>query len=119
MDAATLARVSEPFFTTKPLGEGTGLGLAMAKGFAEQSGGGLSITSTPGEGTTVTMWLCQASSEAVRADDEHGEHGVQHFVHISARILLVEDDDLVRETLAASLEEAGLDTLEHFQPDWK
>ena len=45
MDADTLARVSEPFFTTKPRGQGTGLGVAMAKGFAEQSGGGLSIAS--------------------------------------------------------------------------
>ena len=50
MDAAILARVTEPFFTTKPPGQGTGLGLSMVKGFAEQSGGGLSIISTPGEG---------------------------------------------------------------------
>ena len=112
MDAATLARVSEPFFTTKSMGEGTGLGVAMARGFAEQLGGGLSIASTPGEGTTVTMWLCQASSEGVRVDDdEHGERGVQHIAQISACVLLVDDDDLVRETLAASLENAGLTTL--------
>jgi PAS domain S-box-containing protein len=57
MDAATLARVTEPFFTTKPAGEGTGLGLPMAKGFAEQSGGGLAIRSAPGQGTTVSLWF--------------------------------------------------------------
>lgn len=57
MDAATLARVTEPFFTTKPPGEGTGLGLPMAKGFAEQSGGGLAIRSAPGQGTTVSLWF--------------------------------------------------------------
>ena len=57
MDAATLARASEPFFTTKPAGQGTGLGLAMARGFAEQSGGGLQIESAPGHGTTVRLWL--------------------------------------------------------------
>ncbi|HEY4251251.1 MAG TPA: PAS domain-containing protein [Roseomonas sp.] len=57
MDARTLARVVEPFFTTKPAGEGTGLGLPMAKGFAEQSGGGLAIRSTPGQGTTVSLWI--------------------------------------------------------------
>ena len=86
MDGATLARVSEPFFTTKSMGEGTGLGVAMAKGFAEQLGGGLSITSTPGEGTTVTMWLCQASSEGVRVDDdEHGERGCS-TLHKSRRV---------------------------------
>lgn len=57
MDATTLARAGEPFFTTKPAGKGTGLGLPMAQGFAEQSGGGLRIESAPGQGTTVTLWL--------------------------------------------------------------
>jgi signal transduction histidine kinase len=57
MDAAVLARAEEPFFTTKPIGFGTGLGLSMAKGFAEQSGGGLVIESTPERGTIVTVWL--------------------------------------------------------------
>jgi signal transduction histidine kinase len=57
MDEATLARATEPFFTTKPEGRGTGLGLAMARGFAEQSGGALAIQSAPGRGTTVTLWL--------------------------------------------------------------
>ena len=57
MDAGMLARVGEPFFTTKPPGAGTGLGLAMAKGFAEQSGGAFGIESTPRRGTTVTLWL--------------------------------------------------------------
>jgi PAS domain S-box-containing protein len=57
MEATTLARVTEPFFTTKPAGEGTGLGLSMAKGFAERSGGALAIASAPGQGTTVTLWL--------------------------------------------------------------
>jgi CheY-like chemotaxis protein len=109
MDAAILARVTEPFFTTKPLGQGTGLGLSMAKGFAEQSGGGLSIVSTPGKGTTVTIWLRQAASDVVRADD-NDEDGM-HIAQISARVLLVDDDDLVRETLADSLENAGFSTL--------
>ncbi|WP_159995615.1 sensor histidine kinase [Roseomonas sp. 18066] len=57
MDAETLARVTEPFFTTKPAEQGTGLGLSMAKGFAEQSGGGLALDSAPGEGTLVSLWL--------------------------------------------------------------
>jgi signal transduction histidine kinase len=57
MDAATLAQATEPFFTTKPTGQGTGLGLAMARDFAEQSGGGLHIDSAPGHGTAVVFWL--------------------------------------------------------------
>jgi signal transduction histidine kinase/HAMP domain-containing protein len=57
MDADTLARAEEPFFTTKQGGLGTGLGLPMAAGFAEQSRGGLRIESSPGDGTTVTLWV--------------------------------------------------------------
>ena len=60
MTSMELARVTEPFFTTKPLTRGTGLSLAMARGFAEQSGGRLAIESTLGQGTTVTLWLPQA-----------------------------------------------------------
>ena len=57
MSAQTLARATEPFFTTKERGHGTGLGLAMVSGFAEQSGGRMSIQSREGEGTTVTIVL--------------------------------------------------------------
>lgn len=57
MTPEILARAEEPFFTTKEIGFGTGLGLSMAKGFAEQSGGGLVIESAPDAGTTVTVWL--------------------------------------------------------------
>ena len=61
MDAATLAKASEPFFTTKEPGKGTGLGLAMARGFVEQSGGAMAIASEPGKGASVTLWLPQAN----------------------------------------------------------
>ena len=57
MDGDTLAHAAEPFFTTKPRGRGTGLGLPVARGFAEQSGGALRLTSAPGQGTTVQLWL--------------------------------------------------------------
>jgi signal transduction histidine kinase len=57
MDADTLARVGEAFFTTKDPGKGTGLGLVMARGLAERSGGALAIDSAPGRGTTVTIRL--------------------------------------------------------------
>ncbi|CAH2602080.1 Histidine kinase [Rhodovastum atsumiense] len=104
MDAATLSHVAEPFFTTKPVDRGTGLGLPMVKGFAEQSGGGMAITSTPGTGTTVTLWLRQA-------DRGPSDAAPPQPVASRTRILLVDDDDLVRETLAAQLEDLGFMTL--------
>lgn len=60
MDAPTLARVGEPFFTTKPPGSGTGLGLAAVRGFCARAGGALRLESRPGEGTTAAMWLPEA-----------------------------------------------------------
>jgi PAS domain S-box-containing protein len=106
MDAATLARAAEPFFTTKPLGKGTGLGLAMARGFAEQSGGALAIESSPGRGTTVRLWMPVAAADArsspgpvtIRGAGQRGGH---------ARVLLVDDEALVREITTEGLEAAG------------
>ena len=109
MDAATLARASEPFFTTKATGCGTGLGLAMVKAFAEQSGGAMTIATTPGVGTTVVVWLGQAKDHVTTGKPE--ETGGRLTRSNSARILLVDDDDLVRETLAAQIEELGFATL--------
>jgi PAS domain S-box-containing protein len=107
MDQATLARAAEPFFTTKPLGKGTGLGLAMARGFAEQSGGTLSIESSPGRGTTIRLWLPVAAAGAlsdlglVTRDGPAGRRGER------ARVLLVDDEALVREITTEGLESAG------------
>ncbi|RKK05417.1 hypothetical protein EBE87_19425 [Pseudoroseomonas wenyumeiae] len=64
MEPDILDRAREPFFTTKPRGEGTGLGLTMANGFAEQSGGALAIESELGRGTTVHLWLPLAPAMA-------------------------------------------------------
>ena len=61
MDEATLAQAFDPFFTTKEIGSGSGLGLPMVLGFAVQSGGAVQIRSSPGEGTTVELWLPKAA----------------------------------------------------------
>jgi CheY-like chemotaxis protein len=106
MDAATLARASEPFFTTKPLGQGTGLGLAMARGFAQQSRGGFAIDSVLGHGTTVTLWLPEAASISVTSDPSLPERTAA-TLPTSARVLVVDDDTMVREVLAGQMEEQG------------
>ena len=64
MDAQTLQRATEPFFTTQPVGHGTGLGLSQVYGFAHQAGGHLTITSEPGRGTEVTMMLMRHPTQA-------------------------------------------------------
>lgn len=105
MDAATLARASEPFFTTKPRGQGTGLGLAMARGFAEQSGGALQIESAPGAGTTVHLWLPVAGDEPGANRPPRPQEKI--VAEGSGRLLLVDDDALVRAMTAEGLEAAG------------
>jgi CheY-like chemotaxis protein/anti-sigma regulatory factor (Ser/Thr protein kinase) len=109
MDAATLARSQEPFFTTKEPGKGTGLGLALAHSFAEQSGGRLTIESVRGVGTTVVLWLPEAP---VSADEMPAPiRTASRTTDRCARILLVDDEALIRIVLARHLEDAGYDVL--------
>ena len=92
MSAEDVARAFEPFFTTKARGQGTGLGLSMVYGFVKQSGGHVAIYSELGHGTVITLYLRQAKDHiepvtVVEPADIAGR---------GERILLVEDDDLVR-----------------------
>lgn len=73
MTPEVLARAGEPFFTTKPRGRGTGLGLAAVRGFAQGTGGALAIRSAAGQGTTVTMWLPAVESEQAAGPGRPGD----------------------------------------------
>ena len=117
MDPAILARIFEPFFTTKPQGKGTGLGLPMARGFAEQSGGALTVASHAGKGSTVTFWLpiARGSADAAAADADAKtppRFGTETARAPRSRILLVDDDELVLEVLAARLADFGYDIVQ-------
>ncbi|MGX9966892.1 ATP-binding protein [Roseomonas sp. F4] len=103
MDAATLARAVEPFFSTKGPGQGTGLGLSMVHGLALQSGGALQIASHPGQGTTATLWL-PVSSEAPPTAETAAESEAPRG---SGVVLLVDDEPLVLESSAALLSDLG------------
>jgi signal transduction histidine kinase len=104
MDAETLARAIEPFYSTKGVGKGTGLGLSMVHGLAAQSGGRLTLSSTPGTGTVAEILLPAASSEALShiSPVEMPVPGTGPL-----HILLVDDEEAVREGTAAMLESMG------------
>ncbi len=109
MDEGTLARACEPFFTTKPAGRGTGLGLSMARGFAQQSGGALAIRSAAGQGTTVTLWFPQAQGERAAGQADRPEAEPRP---VRQQLLVVDDDPMVREVLVHELESIGYDVAE-------
>ena len=102
MDAATVARVFEPFFSTKPVGKGTGLGLSQVYGFASQSGGGAEIESQPGAGTTVSIFLPLTQDAETRAEPQRPPAEARPLL-----ILLVEDDPDVADLAQAMLRELG------------
>ena len=112
MDSETLARAVEPFYTTKGVGRGTGLGLPMVHGVAAQSGGRLILKSAKGEGTTAEIWLPRDPSGRVfrpRGVERQGEPGVAAK---ALTILVVDDDPLVLRNTAVALEDAGHEPIE-------
>ena len=109
MPAEVRVRAFEPFFTTKEVGEGSGLGLSMVFGFAQQSGGQVSVYSEAGEGTTVRIYLprdataaAESAAEEVKEDSPTGDE----------TILVVEDDQGVRSYLVTVLRRLGYTVLE-------
>ncbi len=111
MDEATLRRATEPFFTTKDRGRGTGLGLSMVDGLVAQSGGTMRIRSKPDAGTEVELWLPVTDADeprarAVSAAPSRAADG-RPF-----RALIVDDDAAVRAGTAAMLEDLGHSAIE-------
>ena len=113
MDAATLARAAEPFFTTKGIGKGTGLGLSMVHGLAEQTGGKFNLRSSRPGGTTAELWLPVAQgiashpmSQAMPGVDLHAPPGQ------SRTLLVVGPDPLILLSTRAMLEDLGYAVLQ-------
>lgn len=106
MDEETLARAAEPFFTTKDVGKGTGLGLPMVHGFAQHSGGQLTLTSEQGRGTTAELWLPVArKTEATTEVQAPAQLAASEHRHLV--VLVADDDPLVLTNIAAMLDDFG------------
>jgi CheY-like chemotaxis protein len=109
MDAETLARATEPFFTTKGVGKGTGLGLPMVHGVAQQSGGRFILKSEKGRGTTAEIWLpCAPAAAAGQPAPSAPIAQPNARPNAQPRVVMVVDDDtLVLHSAAAMLEDLG------------
>jgi signal transduction histidine kinase len=105
MDAETQARIFEPFFTTKPVGEGTGLGLSTVYGIVTQSGGTIAVDSAVSEGTTFRLQFPAAEAQETAATEPVEEPPPSGH----ERILVVDDEEVVRSLVAQLLGELGYD----------
>ncbi len=113
MPAEVVRRVFEPFFTTKPIGHGTGLGLSMAYGFARQSLGYIHIESSPGNGTTVRLYLPRYRGRPSTSPPLYRkELATSSMVQISRVVLVVEDERTIRELIVEVLAELGYTCLQ-------
>jgi CheY-like chemotaxis protein len=108
MPPDVLGRAFEPFFTTKPTGQGTGLGLSMAYGFVKQSGGEIVLSSDPGKGTRVRIWLPRSEAGPAAIEDV-AEAPLQGGLET---ILVVEDEEDVRAATCGILSALGYRVLE-------
>ena len=109
MDAATQAHLFEPFFTTKPPGKGTGLGLATVYGIVKQSGGHIAVESHVGRGTTFRIYLPRVPHVVTAPEAKVPACATAGG---SERILLVEDEDVVRAFVCESLRNLGYNVVE-------
>jgi len=109
MSPEVLRRAVEPFYTTKPIGNGSGLGLSTALGFAQQSGGDLRISSAPGQGTTVRLFLPEAAPAAAEAQPGRVHRPVAKD---PMTVLVVDDERRMRRVASRFLSELGYRVLE-------
>jgi signal transduction histidine kinase/CheY-like chemotaxis protein len=110
MSKEVRAKAFEPFFTTKDVGKGSGLGLSQVLGFAKQSGGGVCVKTEEGKGTAICVYLPPA--DGVATDLQSETTMPVTAPHSGAVILLVDDDNAVREVTATYLRELGYQVLE-------
>jgi PAS domain S-box-containing protein len=110
MDSDTLARATEPFFTTKGVGKGTGLGLSMVHGMAEQIGGRFVLKSSLGQGTNAEIWIPAAAGKAGAPSQEAEQSETVRARSLT--VLAVDDDGLVLFNTVAMLEDLGHTALE-------
>lgn len=111
MSAETIERAFDPFYTTKPLGEGTGLGLSMIYGFVRQSGGQVRICSVLGEGTVMTLYFPRVlSDDEVDADREERRGALPAAA--GETILVVDDEPSIRALINDVLTDLGYTTIE-------
>jgi len=109
MDAATRERMFEPFFTTKPTGRGSGLGLAAAQGIVQAAGGAIGVSTAPGRGTRISVFLPRAESSVVEPLRTTPEPGREKGG--GEKVLLVEDEAGIRALAARALERRGYSVL--------
>jgi len=114
MDEATRARAIEPFFSTKGVGQGTGLGLSMAHGLASQLGGALTIDSEPGAGAEIAIWLPRSAEPLVA---EESLAGLETPDGDAGVVLLVDDEPHIRAITADMLGELGFHVHEADTPE--
>lgn len=107
------SRAFDPFYTTKPMGEGTGLGLSMIYGFARQSGGQVRIYTEPGQGTTMCIYLPRHyGSDDVRSEEPLGALGGAPQTGSTKTVLVVDDEPTIRMLVIEVLQEMGYTPLE-------
>ena len=114
MDREVMENIFEPFFTTKERGQGTGLGLSTSYGIVQQHGGWITCDSTPGEGTTFSIFLPRAAEEAIEdtgPSDAASDAPVRTDDNDAYTILVVDDESAVRSVAEGSLRLAGFQVI--------
>ena len=110
MTAEVMERAFDPFYTTKPLGQGTGLGLSMIHGFVRQSGGQVRIYSELGQGTTMCLYLPRYTGEMEDEVEDSAEAVPE--AELGETVLVIDDEEPIRMLISEVLQEAGYRILE-------